>query len=133
MITTTATLIAMTTPQQWPAGQLLQHAREREGLSKAEAARRANLSESWWRRLETGVNIRNGKKIPITPTPEAVARAAQAVNLPVNQVLDAAGFAPQRDDPQELQEEAAQLLKALPIALQREALAYIRGLTVGSR
>ncbi|CQD08881.1 hypothetical protein U2A4042360200 [Corynebacterium striatum] len=37
---TTATLIAMTTPQQWPAGQLLQHAREREGLSKAEAARR---------------------------------------------------------------------------------------------
>ena len=123
----------MTTPQQWPAGQLLQHAREREGLSKAEAARRANLSESWWRRLETGVNIRNGKKIPITPTPEAVARAAQAVNLPVNQVLDAAGFAPQRDDPQELQEEAAQLLKALPIALQREALAYIRGLTVGSR
>ncbi|MGZ0652091.1 helix-turn-helix domain-containing protein [Corynebacterium striatum] len=123
----------MTTPQQWPAGQLLQHAREREGLSKAEAARRANLSESWWRRLETGVNIRNGKKIPITPTPEAVARAAQAVNLPVNQVLDAAGFAPQRDDPQELQEEAAQLLKALPIALQREALAYIRGLTVGNR
>ncbi|CQD05132.1 conserved hypothetical protein [Corynebacterium striatum] len=133
MITTTDTLIAMTTPQQWPAGQLLQHAREREGLSKAEAARRANLSESWWRRLETGVNIRNGKKIPITPTPEAVARAAQAVNLPVNQVLDAAGFAPQRDDPQELQEEAAQLLKALPIALQREALAYIRGLTVGNR
>lgn len=123
----------MTTPQQWPAGQLLQHAREREGLSKAEAARRANLSESWWRRLETGVNIRNGKKIPITPTPEAVARAAQAVNLPVNQLLDAAGFAPQRDDPQELQEEAAQLLKALPIALQREAVAYIRGLTVGSR
>ena len=123
----------MTTPQQWPAGQLLQHAREREGLSKAEAARRANLSESWWRRLETGVNIRNGKKIPITPTPEAVARAAQAVNLPVNQVLDAAGFAPQRDDPQELQEEAAKLLEALPIALQREAVAYIRGLTVGNR
>ncbi|HCG2982309.1 helix-turn-helix domain-containing protein [Corynebacterium striatum] len=123
----------MTTPQQWPAGQLLQHAREREGLSKAEAARRANLSESWWRRLETGVNIRNGKKIPITPTPEAVARAAQAVNLPVNQLLDAAGFAPQREAPEEIQAEAQQLLAALPVSLQREAVAYIRGLTVGSR
>jgi len=123
----------MTTPQQWPAGQLLQHAREREGLSKAEAARRANLSESWWRRLETGVNIRNGKKIPITPTPEAVARAAQAVNLPVNQILDAAGFAPQREAPEEIQAEAQQLLAALPVSLQREAVAYIRGLTVGSR
>ncbi|MFS0079477.1 helix-turn-helix domain-containing protein [Corynebacterium striatum] len=123
----------MTTPQQWPAGQLLQLAREREGLSKAEAARRANLSESWWRRLETGVNIRNGKKIPITPTPEAVARAAQAVNLPVNQLLDAAGFAPQREAPEEIQAEAQQLLAALPVSLQREAVAYIRGLTVGSR
>ena len=105
----------MTTPQQWPAGQLLQTAREREGLSKAEAARRSRLSES------------------ITPTPEALAKAAQAVNLPVNQVLEAAGLAPERENPEDLQDEAAQLLKALPIHLQREAVAYLRGLTVGSR
>ena len=132
-IATADNLIAMTTPQQWPAGQLLQHAREREGLSKAEAARRSRLSESWWRRLETGINIRDGKKIPITPTPEALAKAAQAVTPPVNQVLEAAGLAPERENPEDLQAEAAQLLKALPIPLQREAVAYLRGLTVGSR
>lgn len=72
----------MTTHDQWLPGQLLQQAREHSGLSKAEAARRSGLSESWWRRLETGVNIRDGKRIPISASPEALAKAAQGVGPP---------------------------------------------------
>lgn len=121
----------MTTPDQWLPGQLLQQAREHNGLSKAEAARRSGLSESWWRRLETGVNIRNGQKIRITATPEALAKAAQGVNLPVNQIFEAAGL--ETTTPTNLSDEITTEAKRLPPHLQREALAFIRGLTVAAR
>ena len=121
----------MTTPDQWLPGQLLQQAREHNGLSKAEAARRSGLSESWWRRLETGVNIRNGQKIRVTATPEALAKAAQGVNLPVNQIFEAAGL--ETTTPTNLSDEITTEAKRLPPHLQREALAFIRGLTVASR
>ena len=121
----------MTTPDQWLPGQLLQQAREYNGLSKAEAARRSGLSESWWRRLETGINIRNGQKIRVTATPEALAKAAQGVNLPVNQIFEAAGL--ETTTPTNLSDEITTEAKRLPSHLQREALAFIRGLTVAAR
>lgn len=121
----------MTTPDQWLPGQLLQQAREHNGLSKAEAARRSGLSESWWRRLETGINIRNGQKIRITATPEALAKAAQGVNLPVNQIFEAAGL--ETTTPTNLSDEITTEAKRLPPHLQREALAFIRGLTIAAR
>lgn len=121
----------MTTPDQWLPGQLLQQAREYNGLSKAEAARRSGLSESWWRRLETGINIRNGQKIRVTATPEALAKAAQGVNLPVNQIFEAAGL--ETTTPTNLSDEITTEAKRLPPHLQREALAFIRGLTVAAR
>lgn len=121
----------MTTPDQWLPGQLLQQAREYNGLSKAEAARRSGLSESWWRRLETGINIRNGQKIRITATPEALAKAAQGVNLPVNQIFEAAGL--ETTTPTNLSDEISTEAKRLPPHLQREALAFIRGLTIAAR
>lgn len=122
----------MTTHDQWLPGQLLQQAREHSGLSKAEAARRSGLSESWWRRLETGINIRNGQRIPITATPEALAKAAQGVGLPVNKIFDAADIAT-TSDPDDLAEEIHTAAKRLPPHLQREALAFIRGLNVAAR
>lgn len=121
----------MTTPDQWLPGQLLQQAREHNGLSKAEAARRSGLSESWWRRLETGINIRNGQKIRVTATPEALAKAAQGVNLPVNQIFEAAGL--ETATPTNLSDEITAEAKRLPPHLQREALAFIRGLTIAAR
>ena len=121
----------MTTPDQWLPGQLLQKAREYNGLSKAEAARRSGLSESWWRRLETGINIRNGQKIRVTATPEALAKAAQGVNLPVNQIFEAAGL--ETTTPTNLSDEITTEAKRLPPHLQREALAFIRGLTIATR
>lgn len=119
--------------EQWPAGKLLQHAREHQGLSKAEASRRSGLSESWWRRLETGINIRNGKEIPTVASPETLARAAQAVGLPVSQILTAAGHAPEDPDTEILRTELVDIFSRLQPHLQREALAYVRGLSVGSR
>ena len=122
----------MTTHDQWLPGQLLQQAREHGGLSKAEAARRSGLSESWWRRLETGVNIRNGKRIPISASPEALAKAAQGVGLPINRIFDAANIAttPTSED---CHAEIAAEARHLPPHLQREALAFIRGLNIASR
>lgn len=122
----------MTTHDQWLPGQLLQQAREHSGLSKAEAARRSGLSESWWRRLETGVNIRDGKRIPISASPEALAKAAQGVGLPINRIFDAADIttAPTSED---CHAEIVAEAQRLPPHLQREALAFIRGLSIASR
>lgn len=123
----------MSSPDQWLPGQLLQQAREHSGLSKIEAARRAGLSETWWRRLEDGFNIRNGKRIPISASPEALAKAARGVGLSVNQIFEAANITNAAPSHEEYYEEIAREAKRLPLPLQKEALAFIRGLNVASR
>lgn len=120
-------------PPQWPAGKLLEQGRITLGISKAEAARRSGLSESWWRRLESGTQYQGGHKVPITPTPEALSKAAQAVDVPITDILTAAGITIDTMDTRDLIGEANRLLKNLPLNLQREALAFIRGLSIASR
>ncbi|APT87420.1 helix-turn-helix domain-containing protein [Corynebacterium flavescens] len=116
------------TTTQWRAGQLLQAARERQGLSKAEAARRSGLSESWWRRLETGVNIRNGQKIPVKATPEALTKAAHGVNLAAIEVLIAAGMREPAADTPGQRAAAHDLIDSTPEERLPEAVAFLRGL-----
>ena len=81
----------MTQPQ-WEPGKLLQQARQTLGLSKAAAARRSGLSTSWWHRLESGLNIVGGEKIPINPSSEALIKAAHGVDLDPRVILTAAGI-----------------------------------------
>lgn len=67
--------------EQWETGKLLQAARERAGLSKRQAAYRAGISETWWRQIESGVIMRDGTPVPITPPIETIAKAAIVVDL----------------------------------------------------
>ncbi|WP_165243155.1 helix-turn-helix domain-containing protein [Corynebacterium lizhenjunii] len=119
----------MTSISQWRAGQLLQSHREQSGLSKAEAARRAGLSESWWRRLETGINIRKGEEVPVKASPEALYRAARAVGLSPIVVLEAAGMDTSTPEVRDTSlQEGVRLLTELTPAMRREAIAFMRGI-----
>lgn len=76
-------------------GAALRRAREVAGISKREAARRANVSEATWRNLETGEQpLRTGQVAPMNPRPETLVNAARAVGLEPAEVLRLAG----RDD-----------------------------------
>jgi transcriptional regulator with XRE-family HTH domain len=59
-----------------PYGVLIEAAREDAGLSRREAARRAGISDSWWRYVAAG--WQNG---PLAGTPDTVAAMARAVGV----------------------------------------------------
>ena len=59
-----------------PYGVLIEAAREDAGLSRREAARRAGISDSWWRYVAAG--WQNG---PLTGTADTVAAMARAVGV----------------------------------------------------
>lgn len=68
--------------QQWKSlGLALTIARQRLGLSKREAARRAGLSDGAWRHLEAGSKDVYGRTVLPNPRPENLVSAAQAVGM----------------------------------------------------
>jgi transcriptional regulator with XRE-family HTH domain len=69
-------------------------ARERMGLSKREAARRAGLSDGAWRHLEAGVKIAYGRTVLPNPRPENLVAAAKAVGLPPTKIFAIVGRQP---------------------------------------
>lgn len=78
-----------------PHGVILEAARERLGLTKRAAAKRADYSESRWRQIVTGVQkMGGGVEVPARPTPKTLRAMSAAVDADVNQVLIAAGFEP---------------------------------------
>ena len=81
----------MHTPPQWPAGQILQHARETAGLSKRETARRAKIAPSFYGRIENGGHHINGEWTPVNPSIDTLTACAHAVNTDINALLSAAG------------------------------------------
>lgn len=67
---------------RWQAvGRELTSARLRLGISKREAARRADLSDGAWRHLEAGVKKAYGTMVLPNPRPENLIAAAKAVDL----------------------------------------------------
>ncbi|MDK8889213.1 helix-turn-helix transcriptional regulator [Corynebacterium ulcerans] len=77
---------------QWPAGRLLQAAREQKGLSKRDAAKRAGISESRWRQIECGWKKTNGELIETRPTSLNLVKCAKAVGASPDNILVAAGM-----------------------------------------
>ena len=59
-----------------PYGVLIEAVREKAGLSRREAARRAGISDAWWRYVAAG--WQNG---PVTGTADTVAAMAHAVGV----------------------------------------------------
>jgi len=79
--------------EAWP--QRLRRARNRLGLSRKEAAKRAGLSEGLWRNVETGVqHIAGVGARPYTTTANTVARMAAVVRLDPLDAVRAAGLDP---------------------------------------
>ena len=75
--------------QQWVEfGRWLAEQREQRGLRRRDAARRAKVSESLWRDLETGRKEAIGA-IRLLPNPSAdvLERVAGALEVPVEEVL----------------------------------------------
>ncbi|AUI63000.1 helix-turn-helix transcriptional regulator [Amycolatopsis sp. BJA-103] len=79
----------------WEFGTLLRRARTRLKLSGREAARRAGISESRWRQLETGTQPSDSAEpAAVGTTPETVLKVAKVVGLDEREALTLAGFDP---------------------------------------
>lgn len=61
-----------------PYGELIEQARADAGLSKREAARRAGISDAWWRYVTDG----HQGETPVPGTADTVAAMARVVGLP---------------------------------------------------
>jgi transcriptional regulator with XRE-family HTH domain len=68
----------MSSPPKPPYGELIEKARDDAGLSKREAARRAGISDAWWRYVTDG----HQGETPVPGTADTVAAMARAVGLP---------------------------------------------------
>lgn len=76
-----------------PYGQILERARGR--MSQREAARRAEISDGWWRQVITGHQKQRGILVPANPKRSTLIAMAEAVGADINAVLEAAGFEPE--------------------------------------
>lgn len=89
----------MSSPPKPPYGELIEQARLEAGISKREAARRAGISDAWWRYVTEG---RQGET-PVPGTAETVAAMARAV-----------GLSPERLEGEGSRPDAAALLREPP-------------------
>lgn len=71
--------------------KLMTEGRARAGLSQAEAARRAGISDGRWRQLERGIERRAGVDNPASTSPSRLIDIAQAIDLDPAELLAAAG------------------------------------------
>lgn len=99
----------MSSPPKPPYGELIEEARAAARLSKREAARRAGISDAWWRYVTEG---RQGET-PIRGTAETVAAMALAVHL-----------SPERLETEGERPDAAEILRA---GLSRPAAVALSG------
>jgi transcriptional regulator with XRE-family HTH domain len=78
-------------PDPPPEGALIEASRKVAGLSVREAARRAGISEGWWRQIVKGYQILGGGiPGPVRGTAETVARMAQVAGV-APEALEAQG------------------------------------------
>jgi transcriptional regulator with XRE-family HTH domain len=82
----------MSDTSPWPLGPALEQARTSRGLATREAARIAGISDTQWRNMERGYELRKGNKIAVSPRADTVERAARVVGLNVEQALRLAGL-----------------------------------------
>lgn len=69
-------------------GKWIAEQREEKGLRRREAAKRAKVSEAQWRDLETGRKASiGGIRLLPNPSPDVLARVAEALELPVDEVM----------------------------------------------
>lgn len=76
-------------PPPRPEGELIAEYQKRSGLSVRQAARRAGISEGWWRQIVKGHQTLSGGGIgPVKGPAETVARMAFAVGVPHHRLVE---------------------------------------------
>ena len=80
-----------------PLGELLEQARAELRISAREAARRSNISETRWRQIVSGRQMRRGEEVAVNPKARTVIAAALAVQIEPAAALAAAGIAAPTD------------------------------------
>lgn len=71
-----------------PEALLIQQARERAGLSKRAAAKKAGISDALWRRIEGGRMLeRGGEHMAVRATAEKLAKMAVALGIPSSDLV----------------------------------------------
>lgn len=111
-------------PPQWLPGRIIQNAREQAGLSKREAAKRADISPTFYRRIEDGGHIQDNSFTPVNPSTDTLIRSAQAVGADPQAVLAAAGI-----NPADLQRKTLHnIVEGLPDQKLPAAISLIRQL-----
>lgn len=74
----------------WPLGPVLEAARTARGLATKEAARRAGVSDTLWRSLERGFELRKGVRFRVSPRPETVVKVCRVVGIDPKRALELA-------------------------------------------
>jgi transcriptional regulator with XRE-family HTH domain len=77
-------MLCMSDDTEWPLGPALERGRVERGMATREAARRAGLSDTAWRNLERGYELKRGVKFPVSPKPETVAAAARVAGVAID-------------------------------------------------
>lgn len=76
-------------PEPTPEGELIARYQKRSGLSIREAARRAGISEGWWRQITKGYqSLSGGGYGPVKGPAETVARMAFVVSVPHHRLVE---------------------------------------------
>lgn len=117
---------------QWEAGQIIENAREKRGMSKRNAARAIGMSESWWRKMELGHYIYQGEPRDYRPAADALAKAAHLVGVNPTTILRAGGYTGHHNaELPTMRTQAHALVNELADEQLPAAVAYLTGLRDG--
>ncbi|MER6630116.1 helix-turn-helix transcriptional regulator [Streptomyces sp. NPDC000987] len=76
-------------PPPPPEAVLLKEALQRKRLSGREAARRAGVSDTWWRNITRGYQTVSGTAVAVRGPADTVARMAQVIDVTADQLRNA--------------------------------------------
>ncbi|GGK53296.1 hypothetical protein GCM10011591_26380 [Nocardia camponoti] len=72
----------------------MQAARKERGLTVVQAAKEARISSSLWTQVETGVQYKQGNRVPVRTTADTLQAMAHAVGLDPTHLLEEVGLSP---------------------------------------
>lgn len=102
-------------------GQVFAEARNKQGLSQNEVARRLDKSPTWISYIERDINPSSKTGKP-QPSREFVESAARVLQVPRAELLAAAGFLPDAVSHTDAGQRAAEYVNALPAERQEDVL-----------
>lgn len=110
-------------------GEYLKYLRAQKGLSRAKAAKAAKISATRLYEFEVGVSSSTGK--PTAPNREQVKRLALVYGVPIDELMERAGFVIKRSlEPPDV-ERLLELYRRMPLRSREALLEFLDRLTKG--